>query len=62
MTYDEIIAFYGTARRAASKLGVTPPALAMWKRRGCIPDGRQALIHIQTRGRLKADKPEMVPQ
>lgn len=62
VTYDELIAFYGTAANAAGKIGVSRPLLSMWKKRGEIPLGRQALIQIQTRGRLRADDQATVPQ
>ncbi len=62
MTYAELIEHYGTASEAARKLGVSRPLLSMWKKRGEIPVGRQALIQIQTRGRLRADNPATVPE
>ncbi len=62
MTYQQILDYYGTPAEAADKLGVSRPTLSAWKRRGFIPIGRQALIHMQTRGRLKCDRPELVPQ
>ena len=62
MTYADLREHYGTAAMAARKLGISRPLLSMWKKRGEIPVGRQALIQIQTRGRLRADRPETVPE
>jgi hypothetical protein len=53
MTYKDVIAFYGNANRAAAALKVTRAAVSWWKYNG-IPIGRQAMIQIKTRGRLKA--------
>lgn len=61
MNAQDIITHFGTASMASKKLGVTRAAISIWKRRG-IPLGRQALIQLQTRGRLKADRPGMVPE
>jgi len=61
MTPEDIIAHFGTASVAARKLGVTHAAISIWKRTGYIPIGRQALIQLQTSGRLRADRPETVP-
>lgn len=61
MTPQDLIDHFGTATAASRKLGVSAPLLSMWKKRGFIPLGRQALIQIQTRGRLRCDRPELVP-
>lgn len=61
MTHADLIQYYGNATKAAAALGVSSPAVSVWRTRG-IPIGRQALIQIQTRGRLRADRPETVPQ
>ena len=60
MTHDDLIQYYGNATKAAAALGVSSPAVSVWRTRG-IPIGRQALIQLQTRGRLRADRPETVP-
>lgn len=54
MTYEDIIKHFKTNSAAADALNVTRSCLSVWKYRG-IPLGRQALIQIQTRGRLKAE-------
>jgi transposase-like protein len=61
MNYRELIEFYRTVPRAAKELGVSRQLLYYWQKNG-IPAGRQALIHIKTRGRLRADQPETVPR
>ena len=61
MTYDDLIDLYGNAATAARWLGVSRSCVSVWKKRGTIPVGRQALIQLQTKGRLRADRPETVP-
>ncbi len=61
MEYRHLIEHYGSAPEAARKLGVSRQLLFYWKEKG-IPLGRQALIQIQSRGRLRADEPETVPK
>lgn len=56
MNYSDLIKFFGSVANAADALEVTPPCIYYWRDHG-IPAGRQALIQIQTRGKLKA-KPE----
>lgn len=56
MTYDQIVAYYGTEAKAAKKLGFTPQALNLWKHGGGVPHRTQELIELKTRGKLKADK------
>jgi len=53
MTHADLCAYYGSAVRAAEKLGVTRAAVSLWKRYG-IPPGRQAMIQIATHGKLRA--------
>ncbi len=62
MTYAELIEFYGTQSKAAAKLGFSRPTLSNWKARGAIPEGPQAWIQILTKNKLKADRPEWVPE
>ncbi len=61
MTYKDIISLYGSAPEAAKKLGISRQLLYRWREFG-IPRGRQALIHFQTNGRLKADPSIRVPK
>ena len=56
MTYDELIAHYGTQLAAAKALGLKQPSVANWK--AGIPIGRQAQYELATNGALKADRPQ----
>lgn len=56
MTYDELIAHYGTQKRAADALGIEQPSVAEWKVKG-VPLPRQAQYELLTDGALKADLP-----
>jgi len=60
MDYDDIVRFYGSASRAADNLGVERATVSHWRKNG-IPKGRQAQIHMLTRGRLKADPDAVRP-
>lgn len=62
MTYDQLIEFYGTQGVASEKLGYSRPTLSNWKKRGAIPEGPQAWIQILSHGKLRADKPDWVPE
>lgn len=53
MTYDELIAHYGTQSAVAAALNLKQPSIAEWK--SGIPVLRQVQIERLTRGRLKAD-------
>jgi DNA-binding transcriptional regulator YdaS (Cro superfamily) len=56
MTPQDVMTHYGTAGRAAEKLGVSVETVYQWSKRGYVPAGRQALIQIATRGRLRVSK------
>lgn len=56
MTYDELIAYYGTQKKAADALGVEQPSVSDWRSKG-IPLPRQAQYELLTDGVLKADLP-----
>jgi DNA-binding transcriptional regulator YdaS (Cro superfamily) len=58
MNVNDLVEFYGSQTKAADKLGVGKAVVSIWKVRG-IPPGRQAMIQIQTRGRLRADSPAL---
>ena len=58
MTYDQLIEHYGTASKAAKKLGLTENAIYQWKCRKKIPWSSQAVIQIRSKGRLRADEPQ----
>lgn len=64
MTFDQLIAFYGTQGKAAAALGelgekggkgIAQSSVSEWKESG-IPPARQAQYQILTRGKLKADR------
>jgi hypothetical protein len=62
MTFDELIAHYGTQKAAGEALGafgkkeaVSQASVAEWKEKG-IPAPRQAQYQVLTKGRLKADR------
>ncbi len=59
MTFDDLIAHFGSQVAAARKLDVTQPTLSNWKARGRIPALQQVRIQHVTRGKLKAD-PEIL--
>jgi DNA-binding transcriptional regulator YdaS (Cro superfamily) len=61
MDVNDVVQFFGTASEAARRLGVTRAAVSIWQRRG-IPPGRQALIQLQTRGKLRAEDQRLVPK
>jgi len=61
MNVNDLVVHFGSQTKAAAKLGVKKAVVSIWKTRG-IPPGRQAMIQIQTRGRLRADRPEVAPQ
>lgn len=61
MTFDELLDYFdGQSYRDISKqLGVPIGQLTYYKQNG-IPEGRQAIIEIQTNGKLKADIPKLI--
>jgi len=61
MDYDDLMRVYKTPGNAADKLGVTRACISYWRWHG-IPMGRQALIQLITRGRLRAADQATVPQ
>ena len=57
MTFEEIKAHYKTVEKAKAALGLrSKQTIYNWRDNG-VPDGWQAIIQLQTRGKLKADKP-----
>lgn len=56
MTPQQIIEHYGSPVRAASKIGVSLPAVHTWIKNGKVPRLSQLAIQTLTRGKLKADK------
>lgn len=61
MDYDDVIRHFKTPGEAADALGLTRAAISYWRTHG-IPVGRQALIQLQTKGRLRADDEATVPK
>lgn len=64
MTFDELIAYYGSQKAAGEALGAFGPnesvkqsSVAEWKEKG-IPAPRQAQYELLTGGELKADRAE----
>jgi len=55
VTYEELIAYYGTQKAAADALGLSQPSLDGWKKG--IPPPRQAQYELLTSGALQADRP-----
>lgn len=53
MTYDQLIAHYGSQAETARALGLKQPSIAEWKQ-ATIPYDRQCQIQINTGGRLLA--------
>jgi len=58
MTYDDVIAHFGSAAATARALGYKHrQRVHKWKAMGFIPTGEQALIEIITARKLKANLP-----
>lgn len=58
MSVDDVIAYFGTAKKAADALGLkSHAAVILWRRSG-IPYPRQCQIQIVTNGALMAVEPE----
>lgn len=55
MTYQELIAYYGTQAETARQLGLAQPSIHEWQHK-TIPYDKQCQIQIQTGGRLIARK------
>lgn len=53
VTYDELIAYFGSQAAAAKAFGIQQPSVAEWKRRG-VPETRQLEAEKLTSGDLKA--------
>lgn len=57
MTYDQLIAHYGTQKAAAEALGLSQPSLCEWRDNDLIPHPRQAQYELLTKGKLRAERP-----
>jgi hypothetical protein len=55
MTYEEVVAYYGTAYRISKEGGFSKGAPYNWKKQGYIPIASQQLIQLRTKGKLRAN-------
>lgn len=55
MTAQEIVDHYGegSVYEAAKAIDVTPAVIYIWLKNG-VPEGRQAILQIKSKGKLKA--------
>ena len=60
MTYDELIAHYGTPAAAASARNIDRQRVHGWKTRDRIPTDDQIEYEVLTGGALRADLPEAI--
>ena len=56
MTLDDVKQYFGFEKdcEVAKLFGIKPPAVSKWRDTG-IPDGRQAMLELASKGELKAD-------
>jgi hypothetical protein len=57
VTYQDLQTKYGTDANIAKAIGVSRQLVGYWKRKG-IPYGRQCMIQLATKGRLRAGNPQ----
>lgn len=55
MEYEDLIRHFGSQAEAARALGLKPPSVSEWKKKG-VPHPRQAQYELLTKGKLKAAK------
>ncbi len=55
MVIDEVIEYYGSKVGAARAIGIAPPNISMWIRKGYIPIVSQLKFEKNSAGILKAD-------
>lgn len=55
MTYEDVVAHYGSRKAAMHGLNISPQVLNNWKSRG-IPGDAQFKVHYYTDGALPIDK------
>lgn len=60
MTYEELIAFYGTPAAAAAARGIDRQRVHGWKARERIPTDDQIEYELVSGGKLRADLPNEV--
>ena len=61
MTFDDLLGYFdGQSYRDIEKqTGISLAQLTYYKNNG-IPEGRQAILELQTEGKLKADVPPLI--
>lgn len=60
MTYDDLIAYFGSAASAATARAIDRQRVHGWKKRSRIPTDDQIAYEVLTQGGLKADLPTSV--
>jgi hypothetical protein len=55
MTYDDLIAHYGTQAQAAAALGIDRQVVHGWSKRNSVPLDSQLQYEVATAGTLRAD-------
>jgi DNA-binding transcriptional regulator YdaS (Cro superfamily) len=60
MTYDDLIAYYGTQKGIADALGITQPTVSAWGR--VVPARYQYQIEVLTDGALLVEDALRVPR
>ena len=57
MTFADLREKYGSDSEIARRVGVSRQLVHHWKKKG-IPYGRQCMIQLATKGRLRAGNPQ----
>jgi hypothetical protein len=58
VTYDQLIAHYGTMAEAGAAIQLSRQAVYAWRARGVVPLDKQLDYEVATNGALRADIPE----
>jgi DNA-binding transcriptional regulator YdaS (Cro superfamily) len=53
VTYQQVIAYYGTQEKLAAALGITQPVVSLWHKR--VPPAYQYQLEVVTAGALKVE-------
>lgn len=61
MTFQDLVAHYGSPKEVAAALGISKQLASYWKKAG-IPIGRQYEIQVLTGGKFRADPDHRVSQ
>jgi DNA-binding transcriptional regulator YdaS (Cro superfamily) len=56
MDLDRVVAYFGSNKRLAEKLGVSQAAISQWRRAGKIPRSQQHEIRIISKGKFTVHK------